>query len=300
MLLLLVALAFAGCTRPGERPIERSPVTDTPEPAAAPAPSDYSVSIDRPARLVAGRDLGVVVHIASPNGGVPALEDIAGSAVHLVIVNRSLSFYEHVHPRPEKDAYAATIRFPSNGDYIVHTIFQPAVDGPEEVRKEVWRIGAAAGVVARPSISLDAKRSGAYTISLRTEPSPPAANRWSSLIFHVEKGGEPFRSLIPTGTLGHMVILAEGGEDFVYAHSTDGEALSGVRAKAHVRATPPGLDRSHSHGGDTGPDVTFHTHFPHPGRYKAWVEFSAGGETIDADFAFDVGEPRAAVPADQH
>lgn len=289
MLLLLVALAFAGCKGSGERSIERSPVTDTPETAAASAPSEYSVSIDKPARLVAGRDLHVVVHIAAPTGGVPALEDIAGSAVHLMIVNRSLSLYQHVHPHSENDAYAATVRFPSNGDYIVHTIFQPAVDQPEQVRKEVWRVGASSGVVARPSISLDAKRSGAYTVSLRTEPSPPVASNWSSLIFHVEKGGEPFRSLIPTGTLGHMVILGEGGEDFVYAHSTDGEALAGVRAKAHVRALPPGLDRSHSHGGDTGPDVTFHTQFPHPGRYKVWVEFSAGGEKIDADFTFDVG-----------
>lgn len=294
-MLLLVALAFAGCTRSRERSIERSPVTDAPEPAAAPVPSDYSVSIDKPARLVAGRDLAVVVHITSPTGGVPALEDIAGSAVHVMIVNRSLSFYQHVHPHPENGAYAATVRFPSNGDYIVHTIFQPAVDRPEEVRKEVWRVGATTGVAARPAISLDAKRSGGYIISLRTDPSPPATHNWSSLIFHVEKNGQPFRDLTPTGTLGHMVILGEGGEDFVYAHSTDGEALSGVRAKAHVRALPPGLDRSHSHGGDTGPDVTFHTQFPHPGRYKAWVEFSAGGEKIEADFTFDVGEARPAV-----
>ena len=93
---------------------------------------------------------------------------------------------------------------------------------------------------------------------------------------------------------GHLVILNSTGEQFVCAHSTDGEALTGVRANAHVPAVPPSL-RTHEHHGDAvGPDVQYHALFPAPGRYKVWAEFAPGADRVTADFVVDVAAAKGA------
>ena len=112
---------------------------------------DYTVRIEKPVLLAAGRDVRVVLRIANAQGATPALEEIAGSVVHLVIVNRSLSVYRHVHPRPEDGAFTAVVRFPSNGEYVVHAMFQP-VDRSEQVHKEIWSVGKTARNAAQPAL----------------------------------------------------------------------------------------------------------------------------------------------------
>jgi hypothetical protein len=292
-----VAAAFAalviGCNR-GE--VRSSEAVDVTAPSPASSSNDSTVRLAmQPDSPVAGQDVTVALHIGT-DSVTPSLEDVAGNSVHLVAVSRDLSWYRHLHPRAGADGYTATLRFPSGGPYVLYTIFKP-LRAPQQVRQQDFAVGSPAHFPPpRPlQTSTAPKRSGPYTVSLRTAPAVPAAGSWTSLIFHVERDGQPFASLTPTGTLGHIVILAAGGEDFVYAHSTDGEALTGIRAPLHVPANPPGVQTSHQHGGDTGPDVTFHTRFPRPGRYNVWVELNAREETIDADFTIDAGPPRLPV-----
>ena len=40
-----------------------------------------------------------------------------------------------------------------------------------------------------------------------------------------------------------------------------------------------------------GPEVTFHTVFPKPGRYKVWGQFQRDGKIIVGDFVVNVEEP---------
>lgn len=232
----------------------------------------------------------VTVEIEGPSGGVPQLEPIAESDVHLVAVSRDLSWYEHRHPRRDGDTWKATLTFPVPGEYVLHTIFRPK-NGSQIVQKQVVRVnGAAPGAARKQSqASPREQRDGKYTVRLTANPEPPAAGVWNALTFSISRDGKPATDLVPTGTLGHIVILREGGEDFVYAHSTDGEAIGGIRGRAHVRASPSESGADHRrHVGDTGPEVTFHTHFPKIGRYGMWVEFRAGDDTIDADYVLDV------------
>ena len=289
--LLLLALG-SGC-RERDQP-DVAATTDVPITESAAAYSvDIAATPDRPRPR---EEVRITLRIAAPSGSLPQSEPDGNRAVHVVAVSRDLAWYEHVHPQLDRESYIARLTFPRAGEYVLYAIVLPE-DGPELVRKQDLIVGTNPGTAKVPlTISPRERRTGRYTVRLRTNPEPPAIGDWSSLIFDVLRDGEPVTNLTPTGTLGHMVILREGGEDFVYAHSTDGEAVKGVRARAHLPALPGSLDTHRRHTGDTGPEVTFHTQFPRVGKYKVWVEFLAGGDAIKADFVVDVGEPRPPAP----
>jgi hypothetical protein len=290
--LVLLALG-SGC---GEREqADPSPTTEVPVTESA---ATYAVEIAAtPERPRPGEEVRITLRVAAPSRALPRSEADGNTAIHLVAVSRDLAWYEHVHPQLDRETYhVARLKFPRAGQYVLHAIVLPT-DGPELVQKQDLIVGTKAGTATRPlTISPRERRTGRYTVRLRTDPEPPAIGDWSSLIFDISRDGEPVTDLTPTGTLGHMVILREGGEDFVYAHSTDGEAVKGVRARAHLPALPGSLDTHRRHTGDTGPEVTFHTRFPRVGKYKVWVELLAGGDAIKADFVVDVGEPKPPEP----
>ena len=245
----------------------------------------YDVRIStQPPHPMPRLDTQVSLRVVSSAGVQPQFDDVVGSPVHLVVVRRDLRWYQHLHPQRNGDSFTTLVRFPSDGTYVFHSIVDP-VGHVQLVTKQDVIVGKAAGHAPRGlKVSGREERRGHYTIRLRCDPEPPAIGEWSSLIFSIARDGVPVTDLMPTGTLGHMVILREGGEDFVYAHSTDGEAMNGVRALAHSPALPPGLDSHTNHPHDTGPDVTFHTRFPREGTYKMWVDFLAGSDSIKADF----------------
>ena len=290
--LSLVLLALGSGCREREQP-DVAVTTDIP---VAESPTTYSVDIAAtPNRPRPGEEVRITLRVAAPLGS-PA----GNAAVHVVAVSRDLDWYEHVHPQLDRETYVARLTFPRAGEYVLHAIVLRK-DGPQVVQKQDLIVGTDAATVTVPlTISPRERRTDRYTVRLRTDPEPPAIGDWSSLIFHVARDGEPVTNLTPTGTLGHMVILREGGEDFVYAHSTDGEALKGVRARAHLPALPSSLDSHRRHIGDTGPEVTFHTQFPRVGKYKVWVEFLAGDDAINADFVVEVRARRAAEPPHTH
>lgn len=284
-LLLLALVSTGGCG-------ERNP-PDEPPVAVTIQPIDYSARMTTvPGQPLAGEETRIELKIGSPSG--PAvLESIANNPVHLVAVDRDLTWYEHVHPKAAGDTHVAHLVFPADGEYILHVISWPT-ERPQFVQKKVITVGDQARQTVPSPLAISPRevRSGAYTVRLRSNPEPPATGDWSSLTFSLSRDGHPVTNLTPTGTLGHMVILREGGEDFVYAHSADGEATRGVRSRAHLPALPQGLDDHRRHIGDTGPEVTFHTRFPTVGKYAMWVEFVAGSETVSARFVVDVTDPR--------
>ena len=287
---LMVGAFLLGC---GDRETETPPpsVSET-TPLAISSEPDVTIAVT-PEHPPVGKPAEVRVQVVAPSGEPPRLQPIAGNPVHLVAVNRDLSWYEHVHPQPEGEAWVSGMTFRQPGESILHVILKPEKN-KQLVHKRIVTVGTGAATAhARPLlISPREKRSGDYTVRLRSNPEPPAAGIWSSLIFEISRDGKPVTNLTPTGTLGHIVILREGGEDFVFAHSTDGEALRGMRARAHQPALPTNLDTHRRHVGDTGPEVTFHTQFPRIGKYKLWVEFLAGGDPVRADFVLDVGPPK--------
>ena len=72
--------------------------------------------------------------------------------------------------------------------------------------------------------------------------------------------------------MGHCVIISQDTQSYLHSHPEQLAAQSSPDARG-------------------GPEVSFHTKFPKPGRYKVWGQFKRGDEIIMADFVVDVANP---------
>lgn len=278
----LLFVAFVACRRDSEQPTTATELQADERPV---------IELREVGQVHAGKQAQFVLTARRSSGEAMRLEPIGGEMVHVVAVRKDLSWLTHAHPR-ESDAgeYTFDLTFPKQGRYAVFAVLIPAGGERQTVRREV--VASDAEPEARPELAASPRdqRFGKYDIRLTTEPAQPVSRSWSTLTFHLSRDSAPVTDLREHVDSGHLVILDASAEHFVYAHSTDGEALRGVRARAHLPVAPPTL-RPHEHAGDErGPDVQFHALFPAAGRYKIWAEFEPGTEHVTAEFVIDVVE----------
>lgn len=245
-----------------------------------------SVETDPP-KVDRGHRTRFLINIAQrPENRAADFPDDEADPVHFVIVRSDLGTFTHIHPHRQADSrFVAEAVLPTDGTYWLFTYFRAVGSEPASVRSEL-RVGPR-GTPSRPlALTPRERRFGRYDVTLMTAPDPASSYEWTSIKFHVMRGGQPVREVEPTG--GHLVILPESGSPFVFAHSTLGEATGGMRAILHAPAVPNAIGPEHYGRPDLGPDVQFHTRFPAPGRYKIWGEFTVGVDRIVADFVVNV------------
>ncbi|HVT02470.1 MAG TPA: hypothetical protein VHL58_03735 [Thermoanaerobaculia bacterium] len=213
------------------------------------------------------------------------MRDLQTKALHVMVVGKNLDWFEHIHPIREPGGdFCMTIVFPSDGAYLVYADFAPDKE-PEEMQQQKLQVGSAVPQSTPLQETPLTKKIGAYEVRLKMVPTNPEDDPgWKALTFHLTRSGNPVHDLQALDTLGHLLILRDGAEDVVYAHSTDGEATGGVRAMAHLPALPTGVGEHQHRGDNLGPDVTFHARFGKPGLYKLWAEFHPGKDHVTADF----------------
>ena len=283
----LLLVTFVAC-----RPDSEQPATATEQQADA----RPVIELRELSQVHVGEQAHFALTARRSSGEALPLQPIGGEMVHVVAARKDLSWLTHAHPREsEAGAYTFDLTFPTDGRYVVFAVLIPAAGERQTVRREVVAGNADADVLPLLSASPREQRFQKYDIRLTTEPAQPAAGAWSTLTFHLSRGGSAVTDLREHVDSGHLVILDASAEHFVYAHSTDGEALRGVRAKAHLPAAPPAV-RPHEHAGDErGPDVQFHALFPAAGRYKIWAEFAPGTDHVTAEFVIDVVDGKGGV-----
>jgi len=110
------------------------------------------------------------------------------------------------------------------------------------------------------------------TAELIFQPRTPSAGLHTSFIFRLTKDGRPVNDLQPyIGAMGHCVIISEDTQTYLHCHP---EQL--------LTPTPDARG---------GPDIPFHTIFPHPRPYKIWGHFKRNRKVVIADFVVDVKSP---------
>jgi hypothetical protein len=191
--------------------------------------------------------------------------------LHLILVQRDLSGYQHLHP--VRDA-AGTWRVPVQlrpGTYRVFADFQPAAES------EGLTLGADLIVpgAVRPGRLPTPSRTAAvddYEIALDGDLRAGAASR---VTLTVRRNGQPVTDLEPyLGAYGHLVVLRAGDLAYLHVHP-DGEPGDGRTA--------------------AGPGVAFHAEVPSSGAYRLFFDFKHRGEVRTAEFTAVAG-PRAASP----
>jgi hypothetical protein len=195
--------------------------------------------------------------------------------LHLILVRRDLSGFQHVHPRLGADGtWSIPLAVPAAGQYRAFADFQPAG------RAEGLTLGvdvAAPGdyrPAGLPAPAATAKVDG-YTVSIEGTLVPGTS---SKLTLSVSKDGVPVTDLQPyLGAYGHLVALRDGDLAYLHVHP-DGAPGDGRTA--------------------AGPRISFAAEVPSAGAYRLYLDFRHAGTVRTAAFTAVAGPPgpRASAP----
>jgi hypothetical protein len=133
--------------------------------------------------------------------------------MHLIIVRRDLSGFQHLHPTQAADGtWSVPVRLPEAGSYRVFADFTR--HGKAHTLATDLRVDGPADLAPLPAPATTARTDG-YEVRLQ--------QRGNELGFEVTRDGEPVRTEPYLGAGGHMVALREGDLAFLHVHAEDGE-----------------------------------------------------------------------------
>ena len=187
--------------------------------------------------------------------------------LHLIVVRRDLSGFQHVHPTLDGDGtWAVPLAVSAPGQYRVLADFRPAgraegltlgVDVPAPGDYRPTPLPAAVRTVTVDD----------YTVTLAGDLIPGTS---SKLTLSVSRAGRPVTDLQPyLGAYGHLVALRDGDLAYLHVHP-DGSPGDGRTA--------------------AGPDVAFFAEVPSAGSYRLFLDFRHGGRVHTAAFTAVAGQ----------
>jgi hypothetical protein len=188
--------------------------------------------------------------------------------LHLIVVRRDLTGFQHVHPRLDvaTGAWSTDVRL-TPGTWRVIADFTP--DGWEGIT--LADDISVAGDFRPRDLPGDTRTTslptaeGTYTVSLEGDTAPGAG---TVLTTWIDLDGEAVTDLEPyLGAFGHLVVLRAGDLGYLHVHPEEGEP---------------------------GPSIDFATAFPTPGTYRLFLDFKHGGVVRTAAFTVESGGSRSA------
>jgi hypothetical protein len=190
--------------------------------------------------------------------------------LHLIVVRRDLSGFQHVHPTLGADGtWTIPLAVDTPGQYRVFADFQP------QARADGLTLGvdvpAAGDYQPRPlpAVSRTAEVDG-YTVTLAGDLTAGAS---ADLTLSVSRDGQPVTDLEPyLGAAGHLVALRDGDLAYLHVHPTDERSLS------------------------------FAAEVPSAGVYRLYLDFKHDGKVRTAEFTaatsgIVVPQPAQSAPA---
>jgi hypothetical protein len=254
------ALEFCDPANPQFIPVVavRSPVVMTLEAATPPAknqPAEFTLTL----RTASGKPIGpsdlLVAHTEK---------------LHLLIVDPTLSDYQHVHPKPGRHAgeWKFSLTPERAGAYRVFADFTPiATQRGLYAAADFTVPGTVPTVFQQANTSV---RTGGYAFTLDL-PAALHAGQPADLRFRIESQGkvkEPVPLQPVMGAFAHLVAFDEARSGFAHLHPKEIDL-----------ATPPDPFR---------PELNFKVTIPQAGRYVIWAQVNLGGAEQFVPFWVDV------------
>jgi hypothetical protein len=194
--------------------------------------------------------------------------------MHLIVVRRDLSGFQHLHPEQGPDgAWTTPLRLGAAGSYRVFADF--AHGGEAVTLAGDLRVDGAADLRPLPAPAPVALSDGGHEVRLAAGPARPGEE--AALRFTVRKDGAPVRTEPYLGAGGHLVALREGDLAFLHTHAEPVAAGAGG-----------GADPAAGASGGAGA-IGFTATFPTQGRYRLFLQFQVGGRVHTAEFTREVG-----------
>ncbi len=177
--------------------------------------------------------------------------------MHLIVVRRDLTHYQHLHPSVGADGtWSVPLALPEPGVYRAFADF--SVGGRPLTLGVDLTVPGNLEFAPLPDPTSVVHVDG-YEITL--DSGLPPAGAENPLTFRITRQGQDIEELEPyLGALGHLVALREGDLAFLHVHPTGGG----------------------------GSEVTFHAVFPSIGRYRLFLQFAHAGRVRTAAFTMEV------------
>jgi hypothetical protein len=219
----------------------------------------YTLTLAEPAPAAGRQRLSFTVSDAEGHP-VTAYDAQHDRDLHLVVVRRDLTGFQHVHPTLDlaTGAWSVDVEL-TPGAWRVLADFQPTGGEPQVLGSDLLVPGDFTPA-PRGADSLTAHVDG-YDVTLGRELV--AAGEDTVLTATVTRDGEPVTDLQPyLGAFGHLVSLRDGDLGYLHVHPDE--------------------------NGGPGPAVAFHTSFPSAGRYRLFLDFRHGDVVHTAAFTVTI------------
>lgn len=220
----------------------------------------YTLQLDAE-RVAASPTATLSFTVRRPDGS--ALRDYTpahGKDLHLIVVRRDLSGYQHLHPvRDRAGRWTSPVNLAVPGTYRVFADLVPAAGDPVTLGADL-AVPGDYQPSALPPVT-DTATVGDYTVQLSGRLSP---GQESPVVLAVLRGGRPVTDLEPyLGAYGHLVALRAGDLAYLHVHPA-GHPGDGTTAP--------------------GPGVDFTAAVPSAGVYRLYFDFKHEGVVRTAEF----------------
>ena len=212
-------------------------------------------------RLDAGRQRLAFTITDADGHPVTAYDEQHERDLHLVVVRRDLTGFQHVHPTldPATGEWSTEVDLVA-GAWRVLADFAPSGGEPTVLGTDLL----VPGDFAPEALGADrlAAETDGYVVTL--EPEQVSAGAETVVTATVTRDGEPVTDLQPyLGAYGHLVALRDGDLGYLHVHPDE--------------------------DGGPGPAIAFHTEFPSAGGYRLFLDFQHGDAVHTAAFTVTVG-----------
>jgi hypothetical protein len=212
-------------------------------------------------------DQGTMIRLNITNNDDPISEFEMNheKLLHLIIVSKDLSYFNHVHPEYKGEGvFEIENKFPAGGEFRMVADFKPA-DGSSMSKMEWVKVE---GEPVQPkAVTVDnnlEKIVDGKKVTLHFD-SQLEVGVESTLKFTLtdEKKSQPISDLEPyLGAIGHVVVFSEDGERYLHVHAIENQG--------------------------SGPEALFETNFSESGTYKIWGQFQKDGQVFTVPFVINV------------
>lgn len=208
--------------------------------------------------------------------------------MHLIVVSKDLSYFDHIHPEFNSDgSYKITVlpsgksytngqfanetRFDKGGDYVLFADYLPSGATHQLERIEV-AVGGTPYTGKKFTEAKTVSKVDGYEVSLLPEGDKFLSDGTMHISGIIKKDGKE----IPADQLenylaakAHVVMISEDTQDYLHVHP---EVVDGR--------------------------LDLHTEFGKPGIFRGWLQFQTEGKVHTADFVVNVEEGTA--PESEH